>query len=256
MTQLSDPWFLAAAIVAVTLYGMAKGGFLGIGVAAIPVLSLVIPPQQAIVITLPVILVQDVFSLWVYRRDFSAWNLKVLLPGVTVGAFFAWLFASSLSVATIRLAIGTIALSFILTRLAGPWLQQRLPQPGVVSGLICGTIAGFASTIANAGSPPYQVHMLPQKLPPLTFVGTTTIFFAFANLLKIPAYAALGQLTIANLAIGAALIPLAIATNTLGVWLVRRIPHETFYRIAYVLIFVLSLELIRSGIVDLIHHQP
>lgn len=251
MTLLTDPSFLIAAVIAVTLFGMAKGGFLGVGVAAVPVLSLVIPPQQATAIVLPVILVQDLFSLWIYRGDFSLWNLKVLLPGVCLGAFLAWAFAASLSVATVRLAVGIIALSFIATRVAGPWLQQRLPQPGVISGFICGTAAGFASTIANAGSPPYQVHMLPQRLAPLTFVGTTTIFFAFSNLLKIPAYFALGQLTQENMLIGVTLIPLAVATNYLGVYLVRRIPAETFYRIAYALIFVLSLELIRSSAAEL-----
>ena len=44
------------------------------------------------------------------------------------------------------------------------------------------------------------------------------------------------------------LLPLAIATNFLGIWLVRRVPHETFYKIAYVLMFLISLELIRSGV--------
>jgi hypothetical protein len=251
VTLLSDPWFLLAATVTVTLYGIAKGGFLGVGVAAVPVLSLVVPPQQATAIVLPVILVQDAFTIWVYRGDYSLWNLKVLLPGVCVGAFLAWLFAASMSVGMVRLAVGVIALSFIVTRVAGPWLKQHLPQPGIASGLFWGVAAGFASTIANAGSPAYQVHMLPQRLPTLTFVGTTAYFFAFSNVLKIPAYFALGQLTPSNIGIGVAFIPLAIATNYLGVWLLRRVPEIIFYRIAYVLVVALAVELIREGILEL-----
>jgi len=42
-------------------------------------------------------------------------------------------------------------------------------------------------------------------------------------------------------------MPLAIATNLAGIWVVKRIPEELFYKIAYVLMFLVSLELIRQG---------
>ncbi len=47
-------------------------------------------------------------------------------------------------------------------------------------------------------------------------------------------------------------MPLAIATNFFGIWLVRRVPTETFYKIAYALMFLISLELIRSGVLGVI----
>jgi uncharacterized membrane protein YfcA len=94
--------------------------------------------------------------------------------------------------------------------------------------------------------------LLPQRLPKLTFVGTTSIYFAAANLIKIPSYFALGQLTSTNMAAGLALVPLAIATNFLGVYLVRRVSMEAFYRIAYVLIFLIGCALVRSAAVALL----
>jgi uncharacterized membrane protein YfcA len=69
--------------------------------------------------------------------------------------------------------------------------------------------------------------------------------------MKIPSYFALGQLTPVNLGIGAAMIPLAIATNFLGVWMLKRVPHDAFYRIAYVLMLALGVMLVRSAVVDL-----
>ena len=30
---------------------------------------------------LPIMIAQDAISLWDYRKDWSAWNLKVLIPG-------------------------------------------------------------------------------------------------------------------------------------------------------------------------------
>jgi uncharacterized protein len=55
-----------------------------------------------------------------------------------------------------------------------------------------------------------------------------------------------------TLAASAMLLPVAIAANFLGIWLVRRTPTELFYQIAYVLVFLISLELIRGGVTALI----
>ena len=43
------------------------------------------------------------------------------------------------------------------------------------------------------------------------------------------------------------LLPLAVATNMAGVWLVRRTPAASFYKVVYVLIFLIGIELIYTG---------
>lgn len=53
---ITDPWFYAAAVPAVLLFGIAKGGFGGgLGVAAVPLMALVISPLQAAAILLPIL---------------------------------------------------------------------------------------------------------------------------------------------------------------------------------------------------------
>ncbi len=254
MSLLIDLHFLAPAILAVTLLGISKGGFIGLGISAVPLMSLVIPPPQAAAILLPILIAQDAVSVWFYHRDISLWHLKVLIPGAAIGTALATLLAAGLPSDVVRLAVGLIALAFVVSRLTARWIEHHLPKPNPASGLAWGIVAGFTSTIANAGSPPYQMHMLPQRLPKMTFVGTTTIFFACTNLMKIPSYFTLGQLTWQNMSVGIALIPLAVITNFLGVWLVRRVSHDAFYRIAYVLIAVLAVELIRSSFLALWGH--
>ena len=44
------------------------------------------------------------------------------------------------------------------------------------------------------------------------------------------------------------LLPGAIATNIFGLWLARRVPAVQFYKIAYVLVFIISIALIWQGI--------
>jgi len=251
MNLITDPLFYPLAIIAVTALGLGKGGFAGVGVMATPLLATILPPLQAAAILLPILIVQDAISVWVYRREWSAWHLKVMLPGGLLGIGIAWALATQVSDAFVRLVIGLIGVSFALNA----WLGPKSPQPkprSVPGGIFWGVVAGFTSTLSQAGGPPFQVYVLPQRLPKLTLVGTYTIYFAVLNVLKIGPYFALGQFSTANLASSVLLLPVAVAANFLGIWLVRRTPTGLFYQIAYVLVFLISLELIRSGATTLI----
>ncbi len=115
-----------------------------------------------------------------------------------------------------------------------------------------GTVSGFTSFLSQAGGPPFQVHVLPQRLPKLTLVGTTTIYFAFVNALKIGPYFALGQFSTKNFATSLMLLPLAVLANALGIWLVRVTPTGVFYKIAYALVFCVSSLLLWQGVTGLL----
>jgi len=251
---ITDPWFYLLAIPAVTVLGLGKGGFAGLGMVATPMLALVMPPLQGAAILLPILIVQDVISLWAYRHAWSAWNLKVLMPGSLIGMAVATAFASSVSNAAIELTIGAIGLCFVgytwLGKLVIPALRDladKPRRPPVPLGLLWGAMSGFMSLLIQVGAPPFQIHMLPQRLDKLTLVGTSVIFFAFMNWMKVVPYLALGQFSPRNFATSVVLLPLAVAANFLGIWLVHRTPTERFYQIAYVLMLVISLGLLWQG---------
>jgi uncharacterized membrane protein YfcA len=253
MNLITDPLFYVFAVPAVITLGLAKGGFTGIGMVATPLLALVMPPLQAAAILLPIILLQDVVSCWIFRRDWDPWNLKVMLPGAVVGVGLAWLLAAHVSDAVIRLIVGLIALGFAINAW---WFRNvtpaDLPKPNATLGVGCGSLAAFTSTLIQIGGPPYFVFVLPQRLPKMLFVGTTCWFFALVNVMKVAPYFALGQFSTEGLATSAALFPLAIVTNMIGVWLVRATPEALFYRITHLLVFVLGIELTRAGVMELI----
>lgn len=243
--MITDPLFYLLAVPAVVALGLSKGGFAGVGQVATPMLALIMPPLEAAALLLPIMMLQDAMSVWVYRKDWDAWNLKVMLPGAVLGIGIAWVLAAYISDAAVRLLVGAVSAIFVLNT----WFRRR-PAPAPPSaggGVFWGAASGFTSTLCQAGSPPFQMHVLPQNLPKLTFVGTTAIFFAVVNAVKVGPFFALGQFTPQNLATCLALVPLAIAANLLGVWLVRITPQVLFYRIAQVLILLISLELIRAG---------
>ena len=68
MTIITDPLFYAVAIPAVIFLGLSKGGFSGIGMVSTPLVALIMPPLEAAAILLPILLVQDALSAFIYRR--------------------------------------------------------------------------------------------------------------------------------------------------------------------------------------------
>ena len=62
--MITDPLFYAAAIPAVLLFGIAKGGFGGgLGVMAVPMMALVVSPLQAAAVLLPILCLMDLVGL-------------------------------------------------------------------------------------------------------------------------------------------------------------------------------------------------
>ena len=245
--MITDPVFYAVAIPAVILVGLAKGGFAGaLAMLGVPLMALVISPVQAAGILLPILIAMDVFALWSYRGVYHLKNLKILIPAALVGIGIGYLTAAYVSEAHVRLIVGLIAFLFTLDYWLG-WSDTRKKQPNIAKGGFWGATAGFTSFVSHAGGPPLQMYLLPQRLDPRLFVGTSVIFFTVVNWIKVIPYAALGQLDTTNLTTSLVLAPLAPLSIFAGAWLVKKLHMETFYKLAYVAIFIVSLKLMWDG---------
>ena len=254
MPIISDPIFYMVAIPAVILLGLSKGGFSGIGTIAAPLIATVVAPMQAVGILMPILVTQDAVTVWSYWRQWDMRILKIMVPGQVAGIGIAWLIAAHVPDSVIRLVIGLIAVGFALSQWFGiaARFAREHEQPSAVAGQFWGAVSGFTSFIANTGGPPFQIYVLPKKLEKEVFVGTYSLFFAIGNALKVVPYFLLGQLNPTNLGTSAALLPLAVAANLGGVWLVRRTPAEAFYKIIYLLIFLIGLQLLYAGGVEVL----
>jgi hypothetical protein len=243
-----DPLFYLAAIPAVILLGLSKGGFSGLSSLAMPLVALAISPVKAAAIVLPILIVQDWVSVWAFRRDWDLRNLAILAPAGAIGVAAGWLMAARVDEQAVRLAVGLISVGFVVFMLLRDRLASGAPTRATVApGLFWGAIAGFTSFISHAGAPPTMVYMLPQKLTPRLFAGTCAFFFAIVNLLKLWPYFALGQFSRDNLAASASLLPVAVVSTFAGVWLVRRVSAERFYVAVLALTFIVGVKLIWDG---------
>lgn len=245
---MSSDWYIWLASCSAFLVGLSKGGLPAIGMLAVPMLSLVMSPVQAAVMLLPIYVISDLMGIYLYRRDFSAPNLRILLPAGVFGVFVGWLTASMVSDRAITFLIGAIGVAFCLNAWRSKGVNARPEPVHTGKGWFWGTLAGFTSFISHAGAPPYQVYMLPQKLPKAEFAGTSTILFAVINASKILPYQNLRPYSMDTLHSAAVLIPFALVGAVSGAYLTRRIAEVWFYRIVQGSLFVVSLKLIADGI--------
>ena len=250
MSLLSDPLTLLVLAIAVILLGLAKGGLSGVGALATPLVALVLPPTIAAALLLPILIVQDVVSVWSFRKTWDGWVIAWMLPGAAVGIAAGYAYAERVDEAKLMAALGAITLAFGLYRL---WVERggrvvaASTSPGWVGSLF-GVATGFTSQIAHAGGPPFQMWVTPRRLPHLVFVGTSSILFAAINWMKVPAYIALGAFPHEVLVAALLLMPLALVSTLLTVRWLKRIDGARFYVIIYLLMVLLGAKLVSDGL--------
>ncbi len=249
MHPVNDPIFYALAVPAVLLVGLSKGGFGGsIALLGVPLMSLAISPVQAAGIMLPILVVMDIVGLFAYRGTYDRASLIILVPAAVCGISIGYFTAALVTEAHVRLIVGMVALLFSLDYYFSSAKSKVAKSHSPWKGRFWGTIAGFTSFVSHTGGPPFQMYMLPLRLTPVLFAGTAVVFFATVNAIKLIPYFLLGQFDATNLATSAMLLPLAPLATLAGVKLVRIVKPETFYRITYAMVLIISFKLIYDGL--------
>ena len=88
--MIEDPRFYATAALAVLILGIAKGGFAGgIGLVAVPLMSLTIEPARAAAILLPILMLMDATALRPWWRKWDVRSLWTTAPGAVVDSHAA-----------------------------------------------------------------------------------------------------------------------------------------------------------------------
>ncbi|MGL6312596.1 sulfite exporter TauE/SafE family protein [Vibrio sp. WXL103] len=245
--MLSDPWFYLAAIPAVLIYGVGKGGLGGaLGIIAVPLMALVVPPTQAAAILLPILLVMDGFAVSHHYRDADYQVIKRMLPGAVIGVAFAGWILKVTPEAGLKLTIGLLSLLFCLQHWLGSTRQVR--PPGRLATGFWSTMTGLSSTAIHAGGGPASIYLLPLKLQKITLIATMAVLFAIINLIKLIPYIALGEFDSTNLTTALVLIPLAPLGVKLGVYLLNYTSQEKVYQLCYLFLFASGIKLSLDGL--------
>jgi uncharacterized protein len=243
------PWtVLCVSALAAFAVGLGKGGLASMGTFGVPLMAMVMSPLRGAAILLPVFVFSDLFALYLYRHDCSRRNVKILIPAAAIGIGLAWFYAPRVSDRVIDIGVGLIGLSFCATALRARLAPPRAAAADLPRGFVWGAVLGFVSFISHAGAPAFQVYVQPQRLPKVTYAGTSAIVFAAVNGMKLVPYWAIGQFSAANLQLSLALCVPALVGTQVGKHVVRRVSQRAYDRFLLMALCAVSIQLIVKGL--------
>lgn len=244
---------IALLLLASLIVGASKGGLATAGALAVPILSIWMNPFVAAGLLLPIFIVSDVFGVWLYRREYSAKNVLLLIPAGLLGVVIASFLTPYISSAIAALMTGLIGLFYCAQVLLKKLHRQNAVVPfQPVRGVFWGALTGITSFISHTGAPPFQSFVLPQKLPKMHYAGTNTLVFAAINLFKLPAYASVGLMTSFHWPAFIAMAAVASIGAVLGRKLAQRLPEKVYFFVIQILLFVVSTYLVGKAFSHLI----
>jgi|SRR5688572_19308411 len=190
-----DPAYVAVVIAILGfMIGVSKGGFGGLGALLTPILALVLPVALAVGVLLPMLMVGDVFAVYMYWKEWDLDLVKRMLPAGIVGAITGTALLSWLSPDGLRIILGIFVLVLVAYKFVSDRIQAMRYEPRFWHAPAAGLLAGVASGMFNNGGPAFNSYLLLQKLKPRPFIATSAIYFAILNLIKVPGFLYTGVL--------------------------------------------------------------
>ncbi len=248
---------LLAGLVGLAI-GFSKAGVAGLMTLVGPLVTWMRGASFANGMTLPLLIVGDIFVLWKLR---GRWDLRVILPmlpGAAVGIILAGTTLLGPLVAHPRLfnqVIGGIALFFCGVQLWLEWQRARVtranggdapehqPAPPL-AGAAAGAATGVLSTIANQGGLVTNLYLLSQRLSKERFVGSAAVLYFCINTSKVPFFAGNGLINAQTLWLDLAGVPFVIAGGFLGAWVLKHINETVFNQLILWLTVLTGLKLV------------
>ena len=238
--------FIIVAAFVAFLIGLAKGGFGGMpGALAVPIMALVIPATVALGITLPMLMLADIFAVASHWRRWDKKLILLLIPGAVLGVSVGTYVISNSPTEFLRTVLGIIILIFAIYKIFENRLMKSIKiEPKNWHGLLAGTITGFSSSLAHTGGPPVSIYLLLQDVTPRVFIGTSVLFFMILNWIKVPYYWYAGLFDFEVLKQLVWIIPLIPVGVFVGRWFSIRVRKELFDKIIIIFLGIAGLLLI------------
>ncbi len=238
------------------LSALIKNGVgVGSGIFLLPVLTLVFPAKTALGIGAPIMLGSDIIGLRNYWREWAStrellWLLVPAVPGLLLGTWLIPVIPGHV----FRMGVGVFGMAYALGMLfprsrivtACTRLLPR-PRPGArrCSAVFYGMLGGIATVMCHAGGLVWSLYLLSTQKDRRVFVGTIVLSFAITNLYKTFAYLHIGILDTQTLLIIALSLPAIYLGSFFGNILNKRSHHRMFRIAVLVVIFIVSLLLMK-----------
>lgn len=251
MAETWTPVIWAAVAVSILVYGFSKTAMPVAGVFAGPLLAAALGATQAAGLVVPLLVFGDLIALAYYRQH-ADWRIILrLLPGVLLGVGITAVLFAALSTQALGRIIGVLILFSVGLEGWRRWsertVQVREPSRSWWAAAFFGALAGMTTMAANAGGAAMSLYLVKMRVPMLVFMGISTWFFFFVNVVKIPVVAALGFMDAQTLWMSLWLSPLIVIGALVGAFAFRRMNERVFTSVALTLSGVVAVWLIVHG---------
>lgn len=225
------------------MIGVAKGGFGGLGVLLTPLLATVLPVASAVGVLLPMLMVGDIFALYMFWKQWDLDLVKSMMPAGILGAIAGTFLLVRLSPNGLRIILGIFVLIVVAYKFLSDRLQSIRYEPKFWHAPLAGFLSGVASGMFNSGGPAFNSYLLLKRVRAQPFIATSAIYFAILNVIKVPGFLYTGVLNL-QLLFSLWWVFLFIP---LGIWFARltltRVSPATFESIITILLIFSSLWL-------------
>lgn len=232
-----------ALVVAMAATVQLSAGF-GFGLAAVPLMAIVLDPHDAVVVALTLATLTNGYQAWSGRHHADRAVIGRLLAGAVVGLPIGLLVFLQVDDRVLSAIIGVAVLVAVTVIAMG--LDLRHAGPGLdVAG---GALAGALTMSAGVNGPPMVFVLQARHFDQVRFRATITSVFFVLDVVSVAVFAATGDLDRDVLAAVAVALPGLALGAAAGVWLRRHLDARRFRRLVLVLLTVAGVSAVASAI--------
>ena len=228
--------------------GFVKGGMPSLGPLLAAAVALWFPSRDALGITLTLFIIGDSAAVYLYWRLANWRELSRMLVPLIVGIAIGALVLRGLDNHRLGLVIGILVLAMVGLEPMRPRLTRWALAHPQVARTTSGTLAGIATTISNSSGPILNIYFLVLNLDKRTFIGTASMFFAFANLAKLAIFIGQDVYQVKYLPSLLLVIPLVYLGAFAGKIFLEWISQLWFNRVVLILTAVAGITLIVNNL--------
>ena len=235
----------------IALFGVFAASFLrgftgfGFGLAAVPLLSLALPPAQVVPFAVVMNLFVAVGGLRAAWRHCDWRAIRGLAPGVFLSIPLGLAVLTEFAPNTVRLAIGLV----IAASVGLLWRGAHLPpHPSRLLTIGVGLLSGVMSGLASMGGPPVVVYLLALGHGATVLRATSIVYFMLSGTISLVAMLPRGLISREILVWSVVAMPVLYGGTWLGTWAFHRAKPRHHRMTALVVLSILSVVLIARAL--------
>ena len=230
-------WFVAGAINNLAGFGAAM--------VAMPILTIVLPMETAVVSAMPIIVMLNVQMAWAYRHNIPWSALRSVVIGGVVGVVAGLVIMETVPEGALKLTMGVFLVlygmySFFQWDHAGQMQKHSF----------WGAVAGFFSTLLGAlfsfNGPPLAVYVTAGGWEQKKAKGLLGACFVLSGITILIGQVVSGAVTMETLRYSAIGVPAVLAGGGIGIFASRFVAQAVYRRIILMVIMTAGLSVIYS----------